>query len=501
MGYDDGFRWTEWGRNKQQTENISYLEGELNRQRSADVRTQRALKAQLTQLSGDLTARIDTVSRALDSFMELSDLRFELQIHQPAAVLRAEVRRFLVAASDSSEVPAFHADDVPGYWLRPASAALAALLAGGDAGPDLAAAHDLDRHRTDLFLTVSLALTGRPEASAAHLPGALGSYGGALTRAQLTLWKASARGHLGERGREIVADWMRGHVAASGAVEEKLTAFALKLRGDTQVTAPAASHAAARLTRLTELSAAALAGELTGGAPGDLFRLIEELVDEGAPLEAPLLLRSRILRHQVETRSPGAEAPERFTDPAGPVEEIVTEAITDEEGPVRASAVALVAPALLRVGGRLLAETEGSTDPGTRTVKRAGVSVEVREDGADPAGFAEALRVLESRDPAPSTLPWMIAAGIGVVFVIGSVALGLIPLAVLLAVGLGFPAWKWYDAVKTAREAAGTNAYVRSALEKDVAEARKDLADRRRRAVTAAADAAGIHAELVKALR
>ncbi|HEY1175466.1 MAG TPA: hypothetical protein VGF17_04860 [Phytomonospora sp.] len=485
MGFNDGWA---WNLEKRQNDNISYLNDALHRQSHANARTQRALKEQLTRLSGDLAARIDTVSRALDAFIELSDLRFELQVHQPAAVLRAEVRRFLVTASDSSDVPPFKPGDVDGYWLGPAASALAALLDGRDADSELAAAHALDRHRAEMFLTVSLSLVGRPALAAEHLPHTLGTGDGTLTRAQVALWKAAARGHFGERGRDIADEWMRGHAAPPGAADDAWKPFENALRATVDVKSPASEHAAGRLARLAALCAEALAGGGDRGA-GDLFGLIEELVDEGAPLEAPLLRRSRSLRRQVEKRAPEPDEPEHFADPAGSVDAVLAATITGGDGPERASAVRLAAPQLLRIAERLSAQAGASTDPGTRTVKRAGIAVQVGEGGADPVEVAAALRAVDARNAVASPAPWAAATATGALFTVVAFITGLVPLAVLFGLATLFPAWKWGDTAKAARAAAENATWMKKALEKDVNAAREALMDRRQRAALASDEA------------
>lgn len=498
MSYERGFSWTEWGHERRQSEHLDYLQLQLEFQRRSGQRTQQALKQQLARLSGDLSGRIDAIGRALDTFVELSDLRFELQIHQPAAMLRAAVRHFLVAAADSSEVPTTPLPDVADYWLRPATSALRALLEGRDARTELEDARGLDRRRTALFLTTALSVIGRPGDAAAHLDAAFATGGGTLSRAQVTLWQSSVHGHFGDAGREVAHAWMNDRVSATspeGPFWDDVVARELPSRAPSG--APAAVHAAGRLTRLAEHCAEALAAEPV--AEGiKLFGVLEGLVDEGSPPEALPLRRSAELRRQIEERTAEARPQEHFDDPAGTVDAVLAEGVTGDDPAVRASAVALAAPRLLEVADRLRETATGPFTENVRTVKRVGavVDVGVFDEFVD---LSAARATIEARHPRPNPVPWAMAALASALLALALAFL--VPgLAILFGVAAAALAGRWVAVRRAAVEADSTVTWLMEALDKDVESARTTLVERREQAASAATDANRAHAELSKLL-
>ncbi|GIG65545.1 hypothetical protein [Phytomonospora endophytica] len=501
MGYDDGHRWTEWGHERQQSRNIGHLHDELQAQHHANRRTQRALKDQLSRLSGDLGARIDTIGNALDAFVELSDIRFELIVHQPDAALRAAVRRFLVAASDSSGTPDPALPATSGYWLGPAAEALAAVLTGGDPAASLDAARALDHRRTALFLTAALSATGRPDDAAAHLPDTVRGFHGELTRAQTALWRASAHGALGTNGSAFMHALLREHLAScddaeAGKLWSEFTER--RLRAPVQVGSAKAVGAAGKLGKLRDLCATALAAA-PEPRPGGLFALVEDVVDEGAPLEAPLLRRSLELRAQIERRAAEPGTAEHFDDHVGTVDAVLAEAVAADDDPaVRARAVALAAPRLLALADGLLADASEPFTGATREVRRGGSTVTVTGSGVTPDLDVVRAEARE-RHVSPNATPWALAAAAAAVLAVppAFVVPGLAILAGVVAAGLAI---KWFAVRGTAREAAGSVDYFMEAFGRDVEEARRTIARDGEQAARAAIEAAGAHAEVVELL-
>ncbi|MEV0650390.1 hypothetical protein AB0I28_34540 [Phytomonospora sp. NPDC050363] len=500
MAHETEWRWTQWGHERQQNRNIGYLNEELAFQRRANRRTQDAMRAQLTRLSGDLSGRIDTIGRALDSFVELSDLRFELAVHQPAAAVRAAVRAYLVAAADSSAVAAAELPEATGYWLRPAALALSARLTGDGSTAHLAAAHALDHRRTELFLATALAATGHPDAAAEHLPQAVGDFHGELTRAQLSLWLGSVHGHFGRTGDDFLDTWMRERLAGDEdpAAKAAWDEFGAKRLHVTPVTgAPRAAHFAARLDRLRAFCVESMAAAPPKGRE-ELFSLIEDLVDEGTPLEAPLLRRSLELRRQIEERTTQPMPVEHFDDPAGTVDAVLAGVAAGDDPAARARAITVGAPRLLAMSERLRAEATLPFGENTRQVRRAGVTLTV--SAMDTHTDVSALRPeVERRHPRPDPVRWALAA-LGMAVLALALTYPVPGLAILLAaaaIGLGV---KWFAVRKAATETDGTVAYVMKALEKDVAAAHKALIDRREQAALAATEAERAHRELAELL-
>ena len=81
MSDDDwGYSWSSGGGDgismwRSEWSNIRSLEEQLDSQQAAAAHERRHLTSQLSKLQGDLTQRVDRLTRAFDAFVELSQLR------------------------------------------------------------------------------------------------------------------------------------------------------------------------------------------------------------------------------------------------------------------------------------------------------------------------------------------------------------------------------------------------------------------------------------------
>jgi hypothetical protein len=147
--------------------------------------TASANRRRLAQVAGTLDQKIVGLANALETMLELFDIREELDSFADAAMARRHVRNLLVSMGTMSPKPPVGGvaavgvsaavmkytprlpDDVAGYWIVPAVAAFVALNideaddASLTTNSDLAVARERDLRSTDQFLVVLLLLTGR----------------------------------------------------------------------------------------------------------------------------------------------------------------------------------------------------------------------------------------------------------------------------------------------------------------------------------------------------
>src|SRR5216110_3524186 len=138
---------TEWWVERRQNKPISKLASELSYARHVAS----ILRSQLSQIQGSLQSRVESLSRAFDAFVELSDLRHETAGFVDAAELRRYATRVLTAMASGTELPTPGAP-VPQYWLEPAVVALISLHSGAPDEEAVSTAMKLDQRRTSPLL-------------------------------------------------------------------------------------------------------------------------------------------------------------------------------------------------------------------------------------------------------------------------------------------------------------------------------------------------------------
>ena len=115
---------------RRQNEELDNLAGQLSYQREEA----RRLKATLSRVQGGLEQRLGRLATAFDAFVELSDLREELRVFEPAATARRRARRVVLQLRTADTVPdgltppppGDSAPEAFGYWLPGALAGLVA---------------------------------------------------------------------------------------------------------------------------------------------------------------------------------------------------------------------------------------------------------------------------------------------------------------------------------------------------------------------------------------
>jgi hypothetical protein len=381
---------------RKQNERLEDLSYQVDHQRSEA----RRLRAQLSSVQGGLEQRLTRLTKAFDAFVELSDIREELRAFQPAVAARHRTRRVLnrligtagsvdglVLPSPPSPSPsaADPSSELPAYWLPSALAGLVAIVRGEEATTEaeaeLAIARDCDATRTDLFLCLALLLTERTDQAAGLLPTLLDLHQDRpVTRAQRELWLAAADGRFGGRGRAIVVERLgalvaglpdetrareveawRSVIEGIGGARVAVPAFPKPAEPPSDLVAPI--RAARQLAALAAWHREAVAAPVStdeptsdDDPPDPLYGLLQELVDEGAPEEQPLLIRAAELRRMVEADG-GAPppAPARWHAPAEPPLSLLQADVRSAEPGRRAVAARAGAPLLTAVADRLTA--------------------------------------------------------------------------------------------------------------------------------------------------
>ncbi|SDF12874.1 hypothetical protein SAMN04487781_0401 [Cellulosimicrobium cellulans] len=227
--------------------NMRALSDELAAQAAMARSREASLHRRLRSLEGDLSSRVEVLTRLVNALIELGEVREELALFTPARRAR-DAARALTSAVVTGEGDVSHLRrspdlvDVPGYWLVPAALAVAELPAGR---LDREAAEEAllrDRRRAATYLVAVCALAGQPGLArewmawvldAPALPAAgWGSADGApepspgageapdeapdevgVTGAERALWVAAAAGHLGGDGVEVVRRALAERVA------------------------------------------------------------------------------------------------------------------------------------------------------------------------------------------------------------------------------------------------------------------------------------------------
>ncbi|MDF2807824.1 MAG: hypothetical protein K0S43_2770 [Cellulosimicrobium sp.] len=224
--------------------NMQALSDELAAQTAMARSREASLNRRLRSLEGDLSSRVEVLTRLVNALIELGEVREELALFTPARRAR-DAARALTRAVVTGEGDVSHLRrspdlaDVPGYWLVPAALAVAELPAGR-LDPEAAQEALLrDRRRAATYLVAVCALVGQPGLAREWTPWVLdapvlpaagwGSADGAaeaaperpgeapdevlVTASERALWRAAAAGHLGDDGVAVVRAALAERVA------------------------------------------------------------------------------------------------------------------------------------------------------------------------------------------------------------------------------------------------------------------------------------------------
>jgi hypothetical protein len=522
---------------RRQNDRIAEMEIALSYQRSEA----RRLNVQLAKAQGTMENRLTRLATAFDAFVELSDLREELRVFQPAAEARHHTQRLLARLlaprkADPSGTASADLDydldntDVPGYWLPAAAAALAATLRGDTAASDaaMATARDRDPDRSDLFVCAGLLLARRPELALDRLDALLDLHAGTpVTRAQRVLWQVAADGELGEAGQSLIGERLQSVVAGMSPAARATEMAAWRSVVDTLaepetksrrtgsvglVSLPPAwvapVRAVAGLDALQAWCAERLAAPAASAPPATsdtappppdpVFAMVQELGGEGMPEEQPLLNRVAELRRivQADGGEPGT-APIRWHNPLDePLALLRSDASGGATPGLRAVAVHAVAPLLAAVADQLVTEA-GRPIPDEVDMPVRRYTIRYGAGGPLDASVAEAhagVPVLPP-DHRPTQIGWgLVGSGAGVVL-FG----GIVTAVPLIIVGLALAGGGVWQVFRARLEASQTEQYRqrdRARLDEEIDKIGQVLTDVRLRAAKATDDAAMARAAL-----
>lgn len=425
MSLNDDWSWwftSENGRDNRLREEVLSTQAAI----ASANRANAGLRSQLSQVQGDLTARLGALSRAFDAYVELGDIREQLADFGDTRLLRLDVKeaiRALAAGQQPDELdPARYRSD---NWLLPATNALIRLT-GGHRDRMLEDAAISAEPEAEVFLVCCAAALGHGEALADRLAPVLAT-DGRWNPVQERLAAVALSGGFGTEGVAAVQgciapmlsgpadDWWQ--LLAASTPQERLAAAETLL-----TTTPPQAVEPTRTEVLQEL--------------------VIGLVERGSGPERALIERAAELRRIV-------------TDPQRTADDTAAESGVEIRGWLleRARAGDATVHGWLREPLLAAIATLPDSLPAAVTEREQrilGTMVAIdAESGADPAARQRLLRRGEQRvPPSTGTIAGGVVAGIAtllgiVCLVSGTTSLGLVLLVVaVIALVLGLLGWR-----------------------------------------------------------
>lgn len=523
------WNWSDFTQEWSQTQAINDLDDELAAERAARRRQMEDARNRFKQDLEQVDSKLDSVSGRIEAVLAWTELRFQL-IEFDEYQARKEIRNTVRALAEGRAPLMRGFEDVPGYWLPSAAAAVLPLVLRdrvptqrtgrpfADLTTGLETARERDAVRTELFSLAVGRCFDQPafiDAAALRLlaePADLGvAAPGQVVQGWRTLWEQAALGAFGPGPEEQIAALLRERFDPGALDEEALAAWddAIERFGANDEHQPTRAEALAALQAHfaaepgpatgAPMPAPAVtpAGETsdTGAEPGPAAsdpaalnparddtawrRYLQELIEEPSPAELPLVGQMA----ELDPASGGRDDDRSWTAPVGTVADLLRRDLFDPAAPIplRRLALRLAAP-ILR--GRLdhLEAAIDTTETVTVTVRRRGELIHVTKDGHDPEQFAAVeRRVDQAFAAAAPSKPLTIAFA----SVLGILSVSMLVIAqwfaaVLFALGVVIPLWKYRtDAAKARKDDERRDdqlAEIRAAL----LDARKDAESRER---------------------
>jgi hypothetical protein len=458
---------------KELQEGMSAVSASLAAARSST----RRLQSELSKVSGSMEQRLTRLTAAFDAFVELSDLRMTLTLFDEHARVRHRARQLFGEHPLPGEPT-----DVDGYWLAPALAAVQATVDGTPGGAALELARTRDARRTSLFQVLAFVLLGQPDAVTTPLVAeAIPELEPNPALYQRALWLLAADGQLGAGGREwLLRKGIDGLAAVEGAEREAAVTAWLKAikpeRGASSAVPEefgqakeliAALDACERISVLRQWVSEALTEDAEPGGEVDPLakRALELLVDEGSPLELPLLARERELRRVIESNGvKPSSGPDGWESPVGSMIELIRSDVDDREHPGRRALAVRISAAHLVEAAERLAEQARKPLPESAPARTSIGTITVSKSGPDQKSLDRAAR-RAARDV--DNRRRKVAFGFGGAGVVLAL-LGIAGWGWFVPAGLAFvvAGWQWLadraDRAKAVEEAASTRARLRT---------------------------------------
>ncbi|GAA2162269.1 MULTISPECIES: hypothetical protein [Glycomyces] len=490
------WNWSDFTQEWSQTQAINDLDDELAAERAARRRQMEDARNRFEQDLEQVDSKLDSVSGRIEALLAWTELRFQL-IEFDEYQARKEIRNTVRALAEG-RVPLLRGfEDVPGYWLPSAAAAVLPLVVRdrvptqrtgrpfADLKTGLETARERDAVRTELFSLAVGRCFGQPafiDAAALRLlaePADLGvAEPGQVARGWRTLWEQAALGAFGPGPKEQIAALLRERFDPGALDEEALAAWddAVERFGANDSHQPTRTEALAALqahfaeepgpaaaTGAPMLAPAVTpAGETpdTGPEPSPSDparddtawrRYLQELIEEPSPAELPLVRQMA----ELDPASGGRDDDRSWTAPVGTVADLLRRDLFDPAAPIplRRLALGLAAP-ILRARLDHLEASIGTTETVTVTVRRRGELIHVTKDGHDPEQFAAVeRRVDQAFAAAAPSKPLTIAFA----SVLGLLSVSMLVIAqwfaaVLFALGVVIPLWRYRTDAAKARK-------------------------------------------------
>jgi len=380
-------------------EDLGYVSASLASARSSQNR----LRAELSKVSGSIEQRLNRLSAAFDAFVEISDLRVTLGLFDGQGRVRHQAKQLLVGTPVAGEVA-----DVDGYWLPPGLVALLGIADGVVDADALALASARDTRRAAVLHVLGAAvLGGRETVPATTLADALPALLEHAPRYQRAVWTLAADGFFGESGWELArrrgVEFVRGlsdadRFSATSALRDVVVPKAvvhLPKELDNSKELLAIMQGGERLAVLRAWVADTLdgyTGEPAAEADPLARRSLELLIDEGSPVELPLLARERELRAVIEGKTVESST---WDGPEGSTAELLRTDAGDAGHPSRrALAVRAQSELLLSVAEDFATAARASAPTQLSARTRYG-QVVVSTDGPDATSLAKAMSLAE----------------------------------------------------------------------------------------------------------
>lgn len=469
---------TEWGRDQRLR---SELQSQAAQMHASAARTAR-LRSQLARLQGSVDRRLSALATAFDAYVELGDVREELADLPSSAPVRRRARDAM-ATLRAGHNPTPLPEGQAGHWLGGAMNrvidAVRRDVPLSEQGPHDTAASTIgagyeehgrggfgagDRVLTGsrdarIFETLTLGMLGYGDRAVDGLPALLTTDGG-FTIEQAVLFVGVMEGKFGPNVLPSLREVMVGNIARSE--QTNWNEWLVKRAGRGRIrtlewvlvqTAPVPDLPDVdEGAQPIEVQGYAARGESTSTPMMDadeMFeRLVDEMIDEGSPMERELIHRAASLRARIEDADATIPTPRWDHDPV-PVGQVVREAF---EGALpgtteRRELFSWMLPHLREPIEEALRPDEDTKDVVVKA-RTPGGSVEVRRDGPDRGQLERVRATIAERYGRPPLSKGLLGAA-GALLVLGVAGFaGLGPVwwaitALVIAVGLaGLALWQ-----------------------------------------------------------
>ncbi len=394
----DWFFASEASRDRMLKREIDGLQSSAAAARSQSLR----LSSQLRNLQGSLETRLGALSAAFDAYVELGDVREELDGYPDSRAIRRDALRAIEALTRGvrpAPVPRRNLD----YWLADAvnaliDIALIDIVQNGsttDGWSKIPPEPD-----AQWFIVAAAGALGQGRRVADRVPNLLTS-DGSLSARQLALWDAARGGVFGDVLDDVRAVW-------EPTLDLSATTWVSWVRASARSSGPLTSlHWLQRF-----LSAGAPAPTPTEPDPdrdtvsAGLRQVVGELVAAGYGDERALLERARVLRQRIEHPT-AALLPPRDQAEAGPgvttvVQRVLADRATDPG--VRHVLTQWVRPGLDAAARSFGEAVAAATMPVSTVATEAGTLV-LTDGRADPGRLREIDRALQQRYATARSAP------------------------------------------------------------------------------------------------